>query len=329
MMRCWLSTFFFAAALVGTSALAADGGRGIGYAATGPIFDLPAGMSVERLEVHVSFHSVRLAYVFKSRKPQTVHFRFALPDMPVDASEDIAALDKNYEAAGLAADTQPANYMNLSVRADGKPVVLGGHGRALLNGKDVTRQLLDAGVPLLSGPDGSAWRHLVPDVRTELEASGLMNGDAAAWTYQADFEWDQAFEPGETRVDVSYATLANYWSDITVDHFPEIAPGGPATRTYCIDDALRRAFFRKPFSYDIYAVTHLAAPSSRWRGPVGHYRLVVDKGAATNLVAFCPLAARKISPTTFEWTATNYNQDSQTGVLFFMNQNAASSGAQE
>ena len=247
MMRCWLSTFSFAAALVGTSALAADGARGIGYAATGPIFDLPAGMSVERLEVHVSFHSVRLAYVFKSRKPQTVHFRFALPDMPVDASEDIAALDKNYKAAGLAADTQPANYMNLSVRADGKPVVLGGHGRALLNGKDVTRQLLDAGVPLLSGPDGSAWRHLAPEVRTELEASGLMNVDAAAWTYQADFEWDQTFEPGETRVDVSYVTLANYWSDITVDHFPEIAPGGPETRAYCIDDALRRPSFASLF----------------------------------------------------------------------------------
>jgi hypothetical protein len=310
-------------------ALAADEGRGIGYAATGPVFNLPADMSVERLEVHVSLYSVRLAYVFKSRGHQTVHFSFALPDMPVDASEDIAALDRNSEAAGLVADTQPANYMDLSVRVNGKRLVLGGHGRALLDGKDVTRQLLDAGVPLLSGPDGSTWQHLAPEVRTKLEASGLINLDAAAWTYQADFEWDQPFEPGETRVEVSYATLADYWSDITVDHFPEIAPGGPASRAYCIDDALRRAFFRKPFSYDIYTVTHLTASADGWRGPVGHYRLVVDKGAAANLVAFCPLAARKISPTTFEWTATNYTQGSEIGVLFFNDPNAASSGGQE
>lgn len=329
MMRGWLAAISFAGALAATPALAADEGRGIGYAAAGPVFDLPAGMSVARLEVHVSFYSVRLAYVFKSRTRQTVHFSFALPDMPVDAGEDIAALDKNSEAAGLAADTQPANYMKLSVRVDGKPVVLGGRGRALLNGKDVTRQLRDTGVPLLSGPDGAAWRHLTPDVRTKLEASGLIHIDAAAWTYQADFEWDQPFEPGETRMEVSYAPVANYWSDITVDHFPEIAPGGPATRAYCIDDALRRAFFRKPFSYDIYTVTHLAAPAGRWRGPVGHYRLLVDKGASANLVAFCPLAARRISPTTFEWTATNFTQGSRTGVLFFMDQNAASSGEQK
>lgn len=108
-----------------------------------------------------------------------------------------------------------------------------------------------------------------------------------------------------------------------------IFPGGSATRAYCVDDALRRAFFRKPFSYDIYTVTHLAAPAGHWRGPVGHYRLIIDKGAATNLVAFCPLAAKKLSPTTFEWTTTNFTQDSSTGVLFFMDQNAASSGAQE
>mgnify|MGYP001189054092 CR=1 FL=1 len=199
MMRGRLAAISFAAALAAVPALAAAEGRGMGRAATGRAFDLPAGVSVERLEVHVSFYSVRLAYVFKSRKRLTVHFSFAMPEMPVDAAEDLAALDTDSEVAGLAADTQPANYMNLAVRVEGKPVVLGGHGRALLDGKDVTRQLLNAGVPLLSGPGGSAWRHLTPDVRTKLEASRLINIDAAAWAYQADFEWDQPFEPGETR----------------------------------------------------------------------------------------------------------------------------------
>jgi hypothetical protein len=311
-------------------ALAQDEGRGIGYVVTGPVFDLPAGMSVERLEVHISIYSVKLAYVFKSATRQNVHFSIALPDMPVDASDDIAVLDESSMAAGLAADTQPANYMNLSVRVNNQPVALGGHGRALLDGKDVTRQLLDAGVPLLSGPEAEpVWRHLSPQVQGKLEASGLIYFDAAAWTYQADFEWDQIFEPGETRIEVSYAPAFDYWSDITVDRFPEIAPGGPATRTYCIDDAVRRAFFRKPFSYDIYTVTHLAAPAGGWNGPVKHYRLVVDKQRATDLVAFCPLAAKKISPTTFEWTATNYTPGGQTGILFFMNTDNASSGGQE
>jgi hypothetical protein len=309
--------------------LAEDEGRGIGYAATGPIFDLPAGMSVERLEVHISLYSVRLAYVFKSQTRQMVHFSFAMPDMPVDASPDAVGITAGGEAAGLAADTRPANYLNLAVRVNDRPLVLAGHGRALFDGQDVTRQLLDARVPLLYDLDGDApWRRLSPEVRAMLEANGLLQLDAALWSYQASLEWDQSFEPGETHVEVSYAPVFKYWSDITVDHFPEIAPGGSATRTYCIDDALRRAFFRNPF-VDLYTVTHLAAPSGGWHGPVRLYQLTVDKGAAVNRVAFCPLAAKKVSPTTFEWTAKNFTPERQIGVLFFVAPDAAPSSTKK
>jgi hypothetical protein len=329
MTRFWLSAICCAVTLAAIPALAQDEGHDVGYVATGPIFDLPAGMSVEWLEAHISIYSVRLAYVFKSNKRQSVHFSFALPEMPVDANPDIAALDESSEAAGLAADTQPANYLYLSVQVNGRKLALGGHGRALLDGKDVTRQLLDAGVPLLSGPEAEPmWRHLSPQVQAKLEASGLIGGDTAHWTYQADLEWDQTFEPGETRVEVSYGPAFEYWSDIDLDDFPAIAPDGSATRAYCIDDAVRRAFYRSP-SYDILTVTHLFAPSGGWRGPVRHYRLVVDKQRATDLVAFCPLTAKKISPTRFEWTATNYTPESEIGILYLSGPDAASSGGQE
>jgi hypothetical protein len=330
MMLGWLSAICLAVALAATPALAQDEGRGIGYAATGPVFDLPAGMSVERLEVHVSIRSVRLAYVFKSATHQTVHFSFALPEMPVDASPDVVGTEAGDEAAGLAADTQPVNYMNLSVHVNDRPLALVGHGRALFEGKDVTRQLLDAGVPLLYDLiDEAPWSNLPADVQEKLRAGGLLGEGAAYWNYQADFAWDQSFEPGETRVEVSYAPLANYWSDINLDSFPEIATDGSATRAYCIDDAVRRAFLSGEHYYELYTVTHRTAPAGGGRGPVGHYRLVVDKGAPANFVAFCPPQAKKISPTTFEWTATNFTLDHDIGVLFFMDPDAASAGEQK
>ena len=298
-------------------------GRDIGYAATGPIFDLPAGVSVERLDVHISIYSVKLAYVFKTDTRQTIHFSFAMPDMPVDASPDIAVLDEESETAGLEADTQPANYMSLSVSVNGHKLALTDQGRALLEGKDVTRQLLDAGVPLLTGPDGDpTWRQLPPEKQRQLKASGLMSDDTALWTYQADFVWDAVLEPGETRVEASYAPLSRYWSDINLDYFPEIAADGSVTRTYCIDDAVRRAFLSGDHYYELYTVTHLAPPDG-WRGPAHHYRLEVDKQHATDFVAFCPPDAKKVSPTRFEWTATEYTQGSETGVLFFWDTSAA------
>jgi hypothetical protein len=297
-------------------ALAQNKGPGVGTAIAGPVFHLPAGVSVERQDVHISIHTIRLTYVFKSMTRQTVHFSFAMPGMPVDADLDIAALDENSEAAGLAADRQPANYLRLSVSVNGQKLTPGGDGRALLEGKDVTRQLLDAGVPLLSGPDGSAWRRLPPEKQEKLEASGLMSGDTAMWTYQADFAWDAILAPGETRVEVGYDPLANYWSDINLDYFPEMATDGSATKAYCIDAGARRAFLSGKHQYELYTVTHLA-PSGGWRGPVRHYRLEVEKRHPTDLVAFCPQEAKKISPTRFEWTATNYTPGDATGVLFF------------
>lgn len=309
---------------------AAEGeGRGMGYAIASPAIDLPAGVSVERQDIHISIYSTRLTYVFKSATPQTVHFGFAMPGMPVDADPDIAALDEDSEAAGLAADTHPANYLRLSVSVDGQPLTPGGHGRALLDGKDVTRQLLDAGVPLLSRPDGDpVWRRLPPEKQAKLEASGLVSGDTAQWTYQADFAWDAILAPGETRVEVSYDPLSNYWSDINLDHFPEMATDGSATLAYCIDGAVRRAFLSGKHHYELYTVTHLA-PAEGWRGPTRHYRLVVEKQHSTDLVAFCPLDAKKISPTRFVWTATDYTPGRETGVLFFWDVDAPSPDGQE
>lgn len=324
MMRTLLAALGCALTLAATAVLAEGEGRGVGYAATGPVFDLPANIHIERQDVHISLRSVRLTYVFKSSGRQSVHFSFTMPDMPVDASPDAIGVTKGNKAVGRAADTQPVNYLNLSVRVNDRPLALAGHGRALRDGKDVTRQLLDAGVPLLYDLDGEApWKDLSPNVKAMLKASNLLELDAALWSYQASFEWDQSFEPGETRIEVSYAPVSNYWSDITLDAFPEIEPGGSAAKTYCIDDALRRAFHRKS-GYELYTVTH-KIPSSGWRGPAGRYRLMVDKGAPANLVTFCPPAARKISPTTFAWTATSYTPGGAIGVLFFVDPDAVSS----
>lgn len=328
MMRILVAAFGCVATLAAIPAAAEEEGRGIGYAVTGPVFDLPAGVSVARQEVYVSLHSVRLTYVFKTSRRQTVRFSFVMPDMPVDASPDAIGVTKGHETAGLTADTQPVNYLNFSVRVADRPLALAGRGRALRDGTDVTRQLRDAGVPLLYDLDGEApWKRLSSEVRVMLEANDLLELDAALWSYQASFAWDQSFEPGETRVEMSYVPVLHYWSDITRDRFPEIEPGGPGTKTYCIDDALRRAFSRK-LGYDLYTVTH-KTPSSGWPGPVGRYQLTVDKGAAANLVAFCPLAAKKISPTRFEWTATNYAPGGATGVLFFVAPEPAMSGQRQ
>jgi hypothetical protein len=302
-----------------------------GYVAEGPDFELPAGMRIARQDILISPRAVRLVYAFQSARHQTVHFSFALPDMPVDASPDAIGLAAGGGAAeGLAADRRPINYLDLSVRVNGAPLTLTGQGRARLGGVDITRTLLDAGVPLLYDPDGEApWPHLPEATRTMLEARGLLTHGAASWTYQVRYAWDQVFEPGETVVEIRYVPEAFYWSDIDLDDFPAIAPGGRAARAYCIDEAWRRAFSRLARSgagYELYTVTHFLAPRGAPRPPAARYRLVADKYAASSLVAFCPAESGKTSPTTFEWQARDVVPGRTIEALFFMNPDAWSDG---
>ncbi|MFC4299772.1 DUF4424 family protein [Castellaniella hirudinis] len=293
-------------------------------AVEGPIFTLPAGIRITRQDITMNPRHVTLSYVFQGAQRHTVPFRFELPEMPVDASPDVVGLlDGGGMAEGLAADSKPVNYMNLSVHVNGAPLMLTGRGRALQDGQDVTRILLDAGVPLLYDLNHEApWSHLPAQTQAMLKARGLLSLDAANWNYQVRYTWDQVFEPGETRVEIHYNPDAFYWSDINLDNFPPIAAGGWANRTYCLDEAWRRTFFRLAGSgagYELYAVMHVLAPKGAPPPPAAaRYSLKVDKYASPNLVAFCPADAKKTSPSTFTWQARNVTPGRTVDALFFM-----------
>ena len=45
---------------------------------------------------------------------------------------------------------------------------------------------------------------------------------------------------------------------------------------------------------------------ANWNGPIGTFRLVVDKGSTENLVSFCMNGVTKIGPTRFEVVKTDF-----------------------
>ena len=45
---------------------------------------------------------------------------------------------------------------------------------------------------------------------------------------------------------------------------------------------------------------------ANWAGPIGDYRLTVDKGRPDALVSFCETGVKKIGPTTFEVRRQNF-----------------------
>ena len=54
---------------------------------------------------------------------------------------------------------------------------------------------------------------------------------------------------------------------------------------------------------------------ANWRSPIGTFRLVVDKGKPGNLVSFCEIGVKKISPTRYEVRHTNWRPTRDLHVL--------------
>ena len=52
-------------------------------------------------------------------------------------------------------------------------------------------------------------------------------------------------------------------------------------------------------------LSYVITSGANWAGPIGTFRLVIDKGDTT-LVSFCGDGVRKIGPTTFEMIAKDY-----------------------
>jgi Domain of unknown function (DUF4424) len=93
---------------------------------------------------------------------------------------------------------------------------------------------------------------------------------------------------------------------------------------YCTDGAFTSAvqsIYRKANApnaklgaFEEY-LSYVITSGANWAGPIGTFRLVVDKGDST-LVSFCGDGVRKIGPTSFEMIAKDYTPKRDIDVLF-------------
>jgi hypothetical protein len=312
-----------AAALLLGAGLALGNGVTSERRAGGLVFKKSDTIGIESEDLYVSFSEVRVSYVYRSKAAvtQNVTISFPMPEVPVDDSPDSIIFNDD-----TIADAR--NYMKFAVKVDGKPVETRLVEVARLHGRDVTSRLKAAGVPLLFNKGGAEAMSKLPKAAADtLVKDGLLarsDGDPpvydAQWTYQVVFEWEQGFRPGTTRVDVSYKPITGDSVD-----YGDAYDTGRRVAQYCIDPAFRAAVKRRRAAgagFDVYKLGYVLKTARFWNGPIGKFRLVVDKERPENLVAFCPADSRKISDTRFEWSATSFVPDRDLEVVFFYAQPA-------
>ncbi len=97
---------------------------------------------------------------------------------------------------------------------------------------------------------------------------------------------------------------------------------------YCMDKAFLRGFDKRRYTGkkdedgneigSMYVETwldYVLKSGANWKGPIKNFRLVVDKGAAKNLLSMCMSGVKKISPTQFEVVKRNFEPTKDINIL--------------
>ena len=280
------------------------------FPAEGLVFKEAADIAISREDLYISREKITVHYDYQSdaAATQTVTIGFPMPAVPINGDPDDPAMLPELEGKDV------LNYMQFSASVNGKPVETTLHQFAWLNGEDITARLAAVGIPAYL-----AYEDIEATFAKIDKAS--IDDMLEAGVISSDYEWQQDFAPGATKVDIAYVPLAGYPSDIG-DYY-EADPDG----RYCVDDALRGtiADYRdKNIPYEVSTVGYITTTATYWKGPIGEFNLTIGKdsldpenmqvGAET---AFCGKAEATETDTAFTWTAKDYVAERDVRVVYY------------
>lgn len=265
-------------------------------------------------ELRVSANRIEVDYVFlngSNRDIETV-VAFPLPDF------------ENVEGSPEAMIPDYRNELDFRTTIDGRPAPLTLVETATFRGRDVTGHLKALGLPIMPvyQPLQDAVARLDDKGRADLLASGLVTdvgGDTShdwvgMWKVSTSVTRTQVFPAGRP-VQVSHSYKPFIGGSVggrfgkqhrRDDFFLE------AKQKYCIDDDFLRGMDRRAKAalngadYSEKWISYVLVSGANWAGPIGRFRLVVDKGAAGNLVSFCETGVKKIDDRRFEVVRDNF-----------------------
>lgn len=283
-------------------------------------------ISMDAEDLFISQQEVRVAYRFTNRSARDIEalVSFPVPGLPhgPDSELDYASYPDFRD-------------LKFTTTVDGQPVKLEMLERAEVAGRDVTARIAALGWKLRWFDDYPGMARSIARLdaarRAQLRREGLLrphqdNPDELipAWKLVTHVTRRQRFPAGRTVIVTHrYAPIAGGSVAGGFERHNRDNDGfRQHARKYCIDDSFLAGFDRRQaeFGSGISAysenwIEYFLRSGANWRGPIGDFRLVVDKGKADSLVSFCMDGVRKISPTRFEVRKRNFEPVRDLSIL--------------
>lgn len=260
-------------------------------------------ITMESEALFISAKEVKVDYKFKNTSTQDITTLVAFP-MPTLFVEELMVVDANVNRSS------PINFINFKVQVDSSPVAYKTEVKALVNNKDVTKELQNYKIPLSPFDKNlhSALKNLPLEIRKKLKAENIINGLVYKtiypnWKLKITFYWQQTFPAGKIlSVSHQYQPVAGltFWSAQSISYY----------RTpYCIDTGTERALKKKTAATQnlfVQNIQYVLKTGANWKGPIKDFKLTVDKGNIDNIISLCATGVKKIGPTTFTMNYKNF-----------------------
>jgi len=291
-------------------------------------------MSQEVLEI--SPKVIRVKYKFVNEAPTDIRTTVAFPMPAYGWNPRESALDRN---------VRPLRSFKLLV--DGVSVQTQLHRKAVAGDRDVADQLRKIGLTESQifetfgdcGLDAGIIRcGMTEKQNAQITAALGGSGSFPNWKIAETVYWEQVFPAGraiEVRheyppfVGMSYSAPYQQGFGFARD-LPTAAwldpPAGP--NEACLDEGTRQAITKKIRSLvdtgsktvwvTLNDVEYILGTGRNWKGPIGDFRLRIEKATADQFVSLCfPGKPKRLSPTVLEFSASDFVPQDRLVVHFY------------
>jgi Domain of unknown function (DUF4424) len=287
---------------------------------------------MESEDLVISVHKITVRYVFRNTSDKDIDalVEFPLPDLDGPGVYNVPMDIPNSEKS---------NFVDFKVMTSGKPIPTRMESRAFLNGQDITDRLRSAGVPVsvLLEPLNAALKKLNQGQRKELENEGLVtegdynpplrsvgsHGWWAMWTMRVKFYWKQRF-PAHGNITI----VQTYRPSVGGGYFWKGSEDGTVPiKEYCAStEALQRIaelqklvrpvkMYGADITLNEREIVFILTTGNNWSGPIRHFRLLVKGDSSQDIVLTCMPGLKRIGPTRYELTRTNFHPSSDLKLL--------------
>ena len=318
--------FFIAAALLALAApaLADDSTAALGTG--GLVLEKTDKIVLRAEDLYLSTKEIRISYRFFNKTGQDLPATIAFPMPDITGEKDFTV---------SVPDSKAANFLKFETKVDGKPVGSEVEQRAFYKaaGKpevEITEELKALGLPLMPTAASDALLALPAEKRQPLLDKGYVAPDTygsgkgwhtdyiGVWTVRSKFYRQQVF-PAHKEILVEQRYEPSVGALVGTVVGSESFTGEEKARylkTWCTDEdflhsakALSDAMLKDTagtHNVNEQSLSYVITSGGNWAGPIGDFRLVIDKGYADNLVSFCGTGVKKITPTQFEMRFKDY-----------------------